>query len=1546
MKHLTALKKSVALFSSVAMIATSFCIPGLSTIVMADSLEDQTTDTVSAPAAQSPVTSLSAVTNLKWVSGSNAKLTWDASDGANQYLVKVKVYSADGKTQIGTGELETSNTTVDLQVSDLTRINQRNAKISATVYAQYTEFGEVLVQSSGVTSSKRAYDGSDLYVPTPTNVTLTKQGDNILLSFNFDMENPDDIIDEFILKISVNGEIDYNFWIYNSGQYGQEATWNNGVCTIDVTEHIESAFDYYAENHYCGSDVDIECQVQLSPRYQSPYSASDYSEPSNSIRFYKDYQQLSTPANATLAYDNDGRLILTFNYDPSDPIQSIRYVNIKFLLDGTDKYASWGISTAADCFDGEPLWNNGTCTMNVTYYAERAISSFISNHYCNGEGDFACAIELRSNNNILFDSLESSPSNKIHFAKEYEYTKLTAPTNVQLSKNSDGRIILTFDTDVNDPETEIEYTLVNLYFNGVYCDNLYFGQYYDSQIVWNNGSCSIELTDSINFIYSENDYSGEVEVTCQVKFVSENRDTIHDSDYSEFSNSVKYKELLNLSISDSSVTNRVTNVYWNNYNKASLSWISARNANYYAVTVNVYNPNTMELIGSQETGTSSNYIYLTNTIQDIIEVSGYDTVKVSATVYSQQKDNGVVISQSDGVTSKLRLYSTDELTLSKPANLTIDSNNILSFTCDQSISDVEISQYNLFISDEGNSDLGYSGSEQNYSLKPNSVDYNNGRYYIDLNQMILDQCRAGYHTGNVEIKCRVQLKTNDPRYESESELSDYSNTVFFNSTATTLPEPSNVNLTKDLVLKFSCNVDNPKETIDQIKYEIELYSSDTQEWYSGTVFETTASSENWKDGVCRINIKDKVEEQYRGLENITSNETVSVRCSVEFTSNDERYFLHSRYVESNFVNYTGNLLVLPALTNVSLDNKLLLSFDSSLENADDLIDGIFYDIKIFDTDMNCIYTYSSSAESYRLRWNNGTCHVHKYAYIDSAVQNACYYSETTEDYVYVSICVTPYTNSDGYAYNGTQSEWSEPILYCRDSSKIESLTIYPSELTLEKGSSYEIDYSYTPNVAFLEKPWFSIDNNDVLYLYNTNEIHAESVGTAHVTATIGSFSQTITVTVVDAIYGNIEIIKQPEDFTGSSGEVATFEVTATGDNLTYEWQYNDDDYWRSSKSLGNNSPKLSVLISDIRDGRQYRCIVSSEDGYVYSEPATIHVSSAALKINTQPSDYSGLVGETAQFNVIASGQGLTYQWQFNNGSGWKKSSAAGSNTSTLSVKVTEARNGQQYRCIITQGDKSVTSDPATLTVLKPVVIASDPIDFTGPIGTYAKFTVEAEGENLTYQWQYKNAKGVWNNSNATGYNTATMKVKVTEARDGQKYRCIVTSGETSVTSGEAAIHVEKPTVKITSDPSDVTGPIGTYAKFTVVAEGENLTYQWQYMNSKGVWNNSNATGYNTATMKVKITEARDGQKYRCIVTSGETSVTSGEAAIHVDKPTVKITSDPSDVTGPVGTYAVFTVEAEGDEVTYQWQYKPANGSWKNSNSTGYNTASMKIKISD
>ena len=56
-------------------------------------------------------------------------------------------------------------------------------------------------------------------------------------------------------------------------------------------------------------------------------------------------------------------------------------------------------------------------------------------------------------------------------------------------------------------------------------------------------------------------------------------------------------------------------------------------------------------------------------------------------------------------------------------------------------------------------------------------------------------------------------------------------------------------------------------------------------------------------------------------------------------------------------------------------------------------------------------------------------------------------------------------------------------------------------------------------------------------------------------------------------------------------------------------------------------------------------------------------------ITGQPEDYTGSVGETAQFTVQASGTGLTYQWQYCNASSniWRDSSMPGSGTETISV---------------------------------------------------------------------------------------------------------------------------------------------------------------------------------------------------------------------------------------------------------------------------------------
>ena len=126
----------------------------------------------------------------------------------------------------------------------------------------------------------------------------------------------------------------------------------------------------------------------------------------------------------------------------------------------------------------------------------------------------------------------------------------------------------------------------------------------------------------------------------------------------------------------------------------------------------------------------------------------------------------------------------------------------------------------------------------------------------------------------------------------------------------------------------------------------------------------------------------------------------------------------------------------------------------------------------------------------------------------------------------------------------------------------------------------------------------------------------------------------------------------------------------------------------------------------------------------------------------------------------------------------------------MSIKITEARDGQQYKCIVTDKyGNTAESDAAAIHLRKAgPEITSQPVDYTGAIGTRATFTVAVKGDDLTYQWQYNNGSG-WKNSSSTGFDTPSMSIKVTQARDGQQYRCVVTNASGEAVSDVAVIHV-------------------------------------------------------------------------------------------------------------------------------------------------------------
>ena len=379
------------------------------------------------------------------------------------------------------------------------------------------------------------------------------------------------------------------------------------------------------------------------------------------------------------------------------------------------------------------------------------------------------------------------------------------------------------------------------------------------------------------------------------------------------------------------------------------------------------------------------------------------------------------------------------------------------------------------------------------------------------------------------------------------------------------------------------------------------------------------------------------------------------------------------------------------------------------------------------------------------------------------------------------------------------------------------------------GSSVNVDYRYTLLQKDESRDMLGTAHQSVLYFPETDEcyiayhrfytplgVYTEGFGYHRETCidkvTFGEdgLMQPLSPTM-EGVYRpvgteepiELQILSDPEDYSGAKGETAVFEIKAAGTGLTYQWQYCNaaSDIWRDSSMEGSSTSRLSVEVAGYRDGQKYRCVVKDAEGNTaVSGTAVITVAEPEAPVITgQPEDYTGSVGETARFTVQASGTGLTYQWQYCNVSSniWRDSSMPGSGTETIRVPITNSRDGQKYRCVVTgENGGSVISRVVYLTVgiaEGAPEITVQPEDFTGAAGETAQFTVQASGTGLTYKWQYCNAgSNVWRGSSMKGNGSSSLSVPVTAARDGQKYRCVITSenGRTVITE-EAVLYYVK-----------------------------------------------------------------------------------------------------------------------------------------------------------
>ena len=174
---------------------------------------------------------------------------------------------------------------------------------------------------------------------------------------------------------------------------------------------------------------------------------------------------------------------------------------------------------------------------------------------------------------------------------------------------------------------------------------------------------------------------------------------------------------------------------------------------------------------------------------------------------------------------------------------------------------------------------------------------------------------------------------------------------------------------------------------------------------------------------------------------------------------------------------------------------------------------------------------------------------------------------------------------------------------------------------------------------------------------------------------------------------SVTIVSQPVSVSAVSGKTISFQVKATGTDLTYAWYRSDDSgaNWKLTFLGGYNTDTLSFSANSSR-AAMYMCKITDGSGKsVWTNVVKLQVLSAELKILSQPESVTCANGATATFTVEAQGDTLKYQWysSADGGATWSLSYMTGYNTDTFSFTVNASRASRLYKCVITDAAGNV-----------------------------------------------------------------------------------------------------------------------------------------------------------------------------------------------------------------------------------------------------------------
>lgn len=348
---------------------------------------------------------------------------------------------------------------------------------------------------------------------------------------------------------------------------------------------------------------------------------------------------------------------------------------------------------------------------------------------------------------------------------------------------------------------------------------------------------------------------------------------------------------------------------------------------------------------------------------------------------------------------------------------------------------------------------------------------------------------------------------------------------------------------------------------------------------------------------------------------------------------------------------------------------------------------------------------------------------------------------------------------------------------------------------------------------------------------------------------------------------SIEIITQPTNAEARLNEMFCATVEAVGDGLKYQWYFRNagSETWYKSGVKDNT---YDDIMTKARNGREIYCVITDVQGNkVTSDTVTLTcLKSADLAIVTQPENQNVVIGGRFNAEVNAVGDGLKYQWRFRNANSdvWSKSSVR---DNTYDDVMTKARNGREIYCVITDmwGD-SVTTDTVTLTATqdKELKITQQPENAEVKLGEVFSPTIQAEGDEVKYQWYFINAGT--DTVRKSGQRDNTYDDVMTKARNGREVYCVVSDmwGNSVESDHVFLLGVPERELAITVQPEDDIVAMDEKYCVAVEAVGDNVKYQWYFQNAgSSAWYKSSVKDN---TYDDVMTKARNGRKVYCVIT--------------------------------------------------------------------------------